>query len=164
MITEFDLTIPTDERNVYRKLREDNGYSLRKLSDEMKRRYPDNWIAAPHISELETGKRDASLRELLVYSKFFNLSVDYLVGQCSIQEDIVTIMLGFLNNLKETNELELIELFKYLLKSDAGYALLFYLDKALKENPDEIDFNRLIDSIRRNRKITFNEIANVIKK
>jgi len=38
-------------------------------------------IAAPKISELEHGKRTASLSELQAYHKFFNVPYEYLLGE-----------------------------------------------------------------------------------
>lgn len=41
----------------------------------------DIGIAAPKISELETGKRNASLSELKAYHKYFNVPYEYLLGE-----------------------------------------------------------------------------------
>lgn len=63
--------------NVFKKLRmeknpnEMEDYKIKDLSKDI-------GIAAPKISELETGKRNASLSELKAYHKHFNVPYEYL--------------------------------------------------------------------------------------
>lgn len=42
-------------------------------------------IKGPKISELENGRRDASLNELKAYHKFFNAPYEYLLGENNIR-------------------------------------------------------------------------------
>ena len=66
--------------NVFKKLRmeknpnEMEDYKIKDLSKDI-------GIAAPKISELETGKRNASLSELKAYHKHFNVPYEYLLGE-----------------------------------------------------------------------------------
>lgn len=66
--------------NVFKKLRmeknpnEMEDYKIKDLSKDI-------GIAAPKISELETGKRNASLSELKAYHKHFNAPYEYLLGE-----------------------------------------------------------------------------------
>lgn len=66
--------------NVFRKLRKEKNpnqmedYKIKDLSKDL-------GIAAPKISELENGKRSASLSELQAYHKHFNVPYEYLLGE-----------------------------------------------------------------------------------
>lgn len=66
--------------NVFRKLRREK--NLNEMEDyKIKNLSKDLGIAAPKISELENGRRNASLSELQAYHKHFNVPYEYLLGE-----------------------------------------------------------------------------------
>lgn len=62
-----------------RDLREDHDLSQEKISKILK-------ITRPQYSLYETGKRDIPIDLLCILAKFYNTSIDYLVGDTDILE------------------------------------------------------------------------------
>lgn len=60
-------------------LREDNDLSQKQISELLK-------ITRPQYSLYETGKRDIPVDLLRILAKFYNTSIDYLVGDTNIQK------------------------------------------------------------------------------
>ena len=60
-------------------LREDNDLSQKQISELLK-------ITRPQYSLYETGKRDIPVDLSRILAKFYNTSIDYLVGDTNIQK------------------------------------------------------------------------------
>lgn len=60
-------------------LREDNDLSQESISKILK-------ISRPQYSLYETGKRDIPVDLLRILAKFYNTSIDYIVGDTNIQQ------------------------------------------------------------------------------
>ena len=101
-------------------------------------------IAQARISELEGGKRYPSFMELKAYHNYFRVSYEYLYGETdsyvstdvfSSKPRIETKMentLRWLNETEYPDEIELAETTHFLLETDLGLLLLYYINQHFK--------------------------------
>jgi transcriptional regulator with XRE-family HTH domain len=113
--------------NKFRKLRDDYGkkvghhISLRQLETDM-----GGVVKHPHISELEMGKREPTLVELIAYHQFFHVSIEYLLddedfGSEKTKEEQ---SLSMLQNSTALDEQVMGQAVKDMLTTNKGLALL----------------------------------------
>lgn len=113
--------------------------SQRKLAEMLK-------IKGPHISELESGKRTASLTELKAYHDFFMVSYEYLLGEtneyvCSdifrekpMCETEAENTLRWIQSTISAEDDELKRATNLLLGTQPGLAMLFYIERWIEGN------------------------------
>lgn len=105
--------------------------SLRKLSKLM-----NGAVGYSHISQLENGKVP-SLSELIAYSDYFHVSIDYLLGReespsgCmdSVANNSFNELVTSLYLSKNSADRQMLDTLNYLISSNSGRALLFYLSE-----------------------------------
>jgi len=112
--------------------------SLRQLSKLM-----NNAVAHSHICQLESGKTP-SLSELIAYSDYFNVSIDYLLGRTvscgnveGVSKDSFNELVSSLYSSKDSSDRQMLDTLNCLVGTDAGLALLFYLNKFV--NSESLD-------------------------
>lgn len=81
--------------NKLKELRESKGISMDKMCEDLSKIYDMN-LAKSTISKWENGKAEPSLAYARVLTKYFDVTLDYIIGTSSANEE----------NIKKNNQLE----------------------------------------------------------
>lgn len=100
--------------NNLKKLREEKKLTLRELSEKVR-------IDFSALSRAENGKRNLNDNDILILTKFFNVSSDYLLGltnqkskTISIKEQLSDIQLAFYNQVGEITDQQAKEVLQFI--------------------------------------------------
>lgn len=100
-----------------KKLREDKHVSMDKMCDDLANIYNVR-LAKSTISKWENGKAEPTLAYAKILSKYFNVTLDYLIGIEDVtKDDDLTIAAHHATNDWTQEELDEIERFKEFVKS-----------------------------------------------
>ena len=131
------------EKNIFKALRLRhiiNGKvcSIRELSRQM-----NGEVAASHISELERGISEASMKTLKAYHNYFNVSYEVLLGEMDFDSVPTNNAFdGILDTLAmsdTSSDKRMMQLFISLGTTDAGLALLYYLSNFMYDAESTAD-------------------------
>lgn len=116
-------------------------------------------VKATHISEIESG-RIPSARELACYHDFFRVSYEYLLGENDnyvtsdvfrekpLIESKIENTLRWLNETTEPDEIKLRDTIHFLLGTEKGLLLLFYLSEYINNNCNKTYWEACIEVIK----------------